>query len=931
MPTFLTGRERLLVFEGAFGGTISGDYYSIPMPPHWDRYTTRHGVAGPLFSVDARGSVPDFGYSSYIEYSQSLTVTLGAGLPSGGTSGSVSTAGTVFSPGPLSISGNGSFNLTIPVQECVTIDIGGTPAYGGSAVLDYPAYTPARFFQRPKVGGTASCSVVFGGLTVTLSKVIGTADGTVVLSDDGQISADVYSTGKLGTATTSGTLLGEAITVPLSGSNSHGSFDTSSLVQAVTLGSASHTSASARRWVTRRYRLDGVVRNLAGSALSGVVDCQWTPRGSAEYLAIPDGTIGTAWTAERYAAQGLAGLSGSESSIGSASVNEHGSVRCWISTAWLSASGEDLADWRMLQRGRIFGSISFVHAGTTVIDGGFSHTGGGTTTRTYGTVRVLNSYRYLDFLTDRPSDNTFQCRIGTKTFSGSADITGRIRFDLCAPTNGTVQADGMDSRFPMPTQDNALGSPGCFWGVTQAGTIQLIGGSAGPVSVGTVALVRVGTARISFAPEFRRHHQRYLSGGGSVHRLALAEVDGKLSLELLDGFAGFDLSIGSAGTLVNELGTAAWDAGATVWAGWSASLSGLGSADGSDYTDWGTAYLNVNRPASWIGGRELLRRGTVWEQFLAGDVGTIGGIPVQVLVDSVEVYGASGDCWGLTGTAFGTAPHPVDVAHIFRGLAQGIVYGTGVAPAVGVTVSVKETSGGSGRGSGSSDGLGIYMTGSPGGIGQVVHDVYPTVGGTVTKTFYSRGLHRAVMRYQPNVDWPSYDVSISQRHLRGYLLGTDLQIGYGLDVQASTWSDRSSGLTLSEPCVRIERNSVEQKLWLLGRQGTAIVSAYSLDEGATWLMAGTVTTSGSFPELVITRDGRRCCYWYSGGTIYGRIYDAVGNSLVGPFVAVSGGAAEKFAVAEHAVGAGSWRIHMVYRTTGGVLVDLESVDGTAFF
>lgn len=932
MPTYLTGRERDLTFAGAFQGSIAGDFYALPLPPHWNRYTTQHAAAGLLLSVDAQGSVANLSYTTTIPWSQTLTVTLGALLPSGGTSGTASTAGTVSSPGPLSISGQGSFSVTVPLQECVTIDISGTPTYGGPGVLDHPAYTPCRFYERPKVGATASCQVVYSGMTVALTKVFGTADGTVVISDNGQVGAQVWDYLKAGTAITSGTIGGYSVVVPVSGSNSYGSFDTSSYAQAVSVGSAAHVTADARRWIPRNYRLDGIIRDLAGTPYPNPVDCVWTPRGSAENLTISSGTIGTAWTAERYVAGGFAGVYGAETGIGSASLNQHGSVTCYVATAWLGSASEDTSDWRMLQRGIYYPAFTLLDSGTVVIDGGFSHTGGGTTARAYGTAKVLNTHRYLDWWTDRASDNTFSVRIGTKTFAGSTDATGRMRIDLCGPINGTATADYMCSRYPVPTADDVLGSPGCYWGVTQTGTISLVGGSTGSIAVGTVALVRQGRgSEITFAPEFRRFHQRYIAGGGSVHRLAVVNVDGKRGLEIIDGYAGADISVGSAGTLINQIGTATWDSGATVWPGWTFELDPTYDvADGSAFTDWGTAFLNKNRPASWIAGREMFRSGTVWTQYRDIDPFQVIAFPVQVLVDSIEVYGGAGDCWGQVGTAYGTASHPVDVAHIFRGVADGITYGTPGTVAAGVTVNLRQTSGGAARGSGVSGTAGYYLTGSPGGEGQVQHDTYAGVGGTVTRTIYARGRHRAVLMAQLAVDWPTYDTTISQRHLRGYLIGSAYYAGYAGNVEANSWSDGVTALTIGEPCVRMDRSSQDQRLWLAYRQGTSVLLANSVDEGSTWSVAGTVAASGSYPEIVVTRDGRRCCYWYDGGTISGRIYDGAGTAMVGPFVVVNGGAAEKFAVAEHIVGVGGWRMHMIYRTTGGALVDLESTDGTAF-
>ncbi len=934
MPDYLTGRERVAVFAGTIGGAIQGVY--VPgMPPRWDRYVTVHGAAGLLLSFTAAGSVAPLSYTTEMPWSRRLEVTLGVGLPSGGTSGTVTDAGTATTPGPFLLDCSGSFTVSVPLQEVFRYTEGSsTVSYGGTPHADYPPAAGVKFFERPKPGGTASCSVTFGTLSISLTKVLGTADA-VIISDDGQTTAEVYDTGLAGTAFTYGTVLGQSVQATLVGGNTYGTASTSSGAWAASKGNSGHVIASVRRWPDRIYRLDAVFPTPAGNLYTEIADDPMlldvaVKSGTAVQIPVMGGSAGTAWTQERYAAGLQSGLWGSESNIGSASLNEHGSVWAAVNAGWLDNELRDPREWRLLQRGKRFGGLTLSHAGTTVLETGpFDHVGGGTTTRTYSPVRSAAAYRYLDLFTDRPNEQTLQMQIGTKTYAGTGFPDGRIRFDLCGPVNGTATYDVMRTRWPLPTADDALGTVGAYWGKQLVGTAVLTGGAAGTISVGTVALVRSGTAPVvSLGPEHLLTFTRYVSGGGTVRRILYAEVDGRTALEVPDVYPPTIVTIGSAVSEVNQIGTAPWDTGGTVWAGWSATLdSSIDYADGGSATLWGTAFLNRNRPATWLAGGGIYRDGTVWRTWHGTPPGSV---PSQVMLDMVETYGRSGDPWDLTGTAYGTAPFPVAAARWFRGVVHGIVYSAAPTPNPGVIVTVEGvTVLGQADSYGTADSVGRYRTGPPAAHGVGAHTVF-TTGGTIAYPIVSPLPQRLCWAVPTVADWVTYDVSSVYRHLRAERVGGNIFLWAAQDAPAATWNQYASGIAGRRPCVRVFKRSLDSRLEMVYETaGSAVVWAVSPDEGRSWQVAGTVASAGGYPEMVITQDGRRYVYWHNGGTIWGRLYDAVGNPLHGPFAVVTG-AQEKFAAQEHLLGWAGWRMHLIYRTTGGALIDLASSDGINF-
>lgn len=94
-------------------------------------------------------------------------------------------------------------------------------------------------------------------------------------------------------------------------------------------------------------------------------------------------------------------------------------------------------------------------------------------------------------------------------------------------------------------------------------------------------------------------------------------------------------------------------------------------------------------------------------------------------------------------------------------------------------------------------------------------------------------------------------------------------------------------------------------------------------------MATTITTSGEYPALVATRDGRLLIYWVASGDIRGVVYDQVGSEIVSEFTAVTGVDSSPLAVDEFTLSSGAWRVNLLYRVSGALTVSTSS-DGINF-
>ncbi len=141
------------------------------------------------------------------------------------------------------------------------------------------------------------------------------------------------------------------------------------------------------------------------------------------------------------------------------------------------------------------------------------------------------------------------------------------------------------------------------------------------------------------------------------------------------------------------------------------------------------------------------------------------------------------------------------------------------------------------------------------------------------------------------------------------------------------WSRVDTGVSGSCPALAWDVPSVDGAL-LMVYQSSGIKLVSSLDEGVTWSMATTISSSGSHGVLCVSQSGVRHFFWYDGGAIKRRSYSAQMVQVIAAGSVVASGAADD---CPGAVCLMNGDILLTYRTTGGALVSLTSTDGGSIF
>jgi hypothetical protein len=136
-----------------------------------------------------------------------------------------------------------------------------------------------------------------------------------------------------------------------------------------------------------------------------------------------------------------------------------------------------------------------------------------------------------------------------------------------------------------------------------------------------------------------------------------------------------------------------------------------------------------------------------------------------------------------------------------------------------------------------------------------------------------------------------------------------------------------TGVSGSCPALTWDIPSVEGAL-LMAYQSSGIKLVSSLDEGGTWTMATTISTTGSHGALCVSQSGVRHFFWYDGGAIKRRSYSAQMVQVIAAGSVVASGAADDCPAVECLM---NGDIVLLYRTTGGSLIELKSTDGGSTF
>ena len=181
-----------------------------------------------------------------------------------------------------------------------------------------------------------------------------------------------------------------------------------------------------------------------------------------------------------------------------------------------------------------------------------------------------------------------------------------------------------------------------------------------------------------------------------------------------------------------------------------------------------------------------------------------------------------------------------------------------------------------------------------------------------------------------DVDW-SYGT-----HVKLLILGTgDIEIYQaGNSGSPLSWSlVQTLAYSASSACIRIDRTSADQKVYLDVEISGTIYTYTAPNAAGTFTLATTIAT-GVKPLRIIGRDGRFFLYWIDGSAIKGQIRDRAGNVVFSTFTVVASGVDDQclsgdedsFVNADNAIE----RRVILDSVEGGSVVERTSDDGVTF-
>ena len=985
MPTYLTGRTRTIVWSGAIDGSI---HY------RWGAPTAQQGFVlndatfsvfthqtfgiGPLGSVGGQGNggvISNDDPPHWQPYYEVTAVCLGQRATQRVQQDYTNTSQRIDWAPAL----NGSYSMSFDVEECVTfgtldedsMDDDGWPKYGGAA---YPGEdlrgTSVKFWERLRVGGTATVTVTACGVTATSTVIIGVATPINSYSLEHWHTVNNANQGRIGYGAASTLAITNRFHNRLFGAAytwSSGAFS-ADVSQGMTMSipSASDTGHNARCEMylspLTEYALDARLRCME-DAYNGSQVLQWSDH--AEY-------DGTAWvqtyTPVTLNPNGTATVDQAEyytrlwfDDVAQASYNLHQvcGVRCRLTSAGLDATKDDTRGWRVLEVGALFDAMTISHAAQTVLDdcsstsgwtAGANSTigqgtgtvtvsangGAGSATRSFSPAKVGEAYRYLRLRLSCSAAATIAVAIGSKTWTVDVGTSAADHdVDLCIPGNATAKADGKTSRYPLDASGFVQDS--VYWGVSLIGGITLSGVPDGQsLTVDDISLVRLDHAKLTALPEFDTWENvgTYEDGDDEYwqQRSLSGDVDGRLSLDLYDVLKKKAASDGVISYTVRTIKDAI--AAINAITGYTATAGGaLTDTDGADYTHWRTGgYLNNNRPLLWLMGAGAWYASATdgWKSGVSYDI-TSGTktIVAATLQDECFGYPGIGDAW--LGADY-PGPNddwdlPVRVTAHKRGRAWGLLKPTGTVELTDNAYSAATP------GSGQPNTIYEYQTGQDYERGNHSHRAF--VRGSTTALSHlaqDRRITRACFILpQEGSGNVSYDVSDSQIHVLAWIQGGEVHIGLGNNEPAPiAFSDISTGIAAEWVCVRWERKSSAQRLLLWVEDQQTIKQYTSTTGGLTWGMATTISASGKHPVAAVERGTLRYIYWTDSGAIMGQVRDAQDQVVVGTFTAVASGADDAGIDAKDSVGMlGAWRVCLFYGA-GGAPTQAVSTDGRTF-
>lgn len=484
---------------------------------------------------------------------------------------------------------DGWWRITGVAQEVLEAEIIPVwPSYGGPQVPDPPYETVLHARERWKPGTTLTVAAQIGGIAATASVAV-TEANTLLLDYGSQIRAWCEGMEYAGAMSTTHVFKWTSAFGNGSydlGSDSYYAADAkhsaagSSGAAVTAQGPSSRTELTVIQYAPKAYSLDAVVRAME-DPFPGDVPVHVKRRATmlTEVLTAKNGVLADSYTQRRYLASAvfLEFLGGSWVVTGPdpedisppdyQNISEWADLYLYLDTAWLIDRRDDRRDWRILLRGRSWPAFTLTQAERFTLDDGASlspsdgtWTAGANTTLSIaaGAVRAVvsggtgsltrtwtprkakfQSYRYLRFRmrTTAGANVPVNVQIGAKSWTastGAANEWVERDIDLCAPQNCAVNADGFDSRWPVPTDDDHVDQDGALWGVSDVQTMVLSGLPDGTeLEIDRVELVRLGWSRLTVIPAFEHFAKAVQAEDNDQYnrRLVLCDTDGRQSVE----------------------------------------------------------------------------------------------------------------------------------------------------------------------------------------------------------------------------------------------------------------------------------------------------------------------------------------------------------------------------------------------------------------
>lgn len=180
----------------------------------------------------------------------------------------------------------------------------------------------------------------------------------------------------------------------------------------------------------------------------------------------------------------------------------------------------------------------------------------------------------------------------------------------------------------------------------------------------------------------------------------------------------------------------------------------------------------------------------------------------------------------------------------------------------------------------------------------------------------------------------SYDVARHARHYGGYVNSNDKAVILrSPNAEHTNFSEVVSDIDCTSLCVRVERASPSQKTLLMYAADDGVHVVVSGDDGETWSVPTTISSTGACPAFVLSNSGTRFYYWLEEDgdtfTIKGQIRDALDSVIEATFT-VKAGVEGVGLAADESVGAdGLHRVTLLY-VEDGELSSSVSYNGKDF-